>query len=174
MSKERVQQWCKHDLLGLLDRVQNTFPTSRIAFRTAPTVIDKKVRSGKVVSATSRDIELLYDCIASSMIEGKLFGKFEVIDYHAIVKELIDNSRNGQDFFRSDGYHPNSHVSTLYINEILRRVGAKPRDPDDPDAHPDVESDARTSGGRHDNDDDFAATAADDDYDDIDDGAELP
>jgi hypothetical protein len=171
VSQERVQRWCRHDLPGLLERVRKTFPTSRIAFRTAPTVVDAKVRQREWIgSASSRDVELLYGCVTSSMVEGKLFGKYEVIDYHAIVEKLALHSHNVPGLFRYDGYHPNWYASTLYINEVLRRVGAKPRDPDDPDAHPDVGANARTSGGRHDNDD-FALTAADDD---VDDGAHLP
>jgi hypothetical protein len=157
VSKQRVQQWCKHDLPGLLERVKSTFPTSRIAFRTAPTMIDKKAEGHEWF--TSRDIEMLYECVKSSMKKGKLFGKYEVIDYHAIVKEL--SRQHVPSLYRYDGYHPNWYASTIYVNAILRRVGADPRDPDIPVAHPDAGASLLIDGGRYD-DDDFSATAADD------------
>jgi len=162
VSSERVERWCRHDLPGLLELVQGTFPTSRIAFRTAPTVIDGKVQGHE--KFTSRDVEMLYDCVTSSTTEERLFGKYEVVDYHAIVKKLANDNVPG--LFKYDGYHPSWYPSMLYINEVLRRVGASPRDPDAHDAHPDVASNARIAAHGHDD----SATADDafgDDNDDI-------
>lgn len=174
VSRQRVQQWCKHDLPGLLERVQRAFPTSRIAFRTAPTIIDTKAERHEWF--TSHDIELLYECVTSSTEKGKLFGKYEIIDYRAIVKELADQHAPG--LYRYDGYHPNWYASTMYVHKVLRSLGVQPLDPELPhganlpssvmdgsvmDGAPELLID----GGRRydDDDDDFAATAADNDAD---------
>jgi len=153
VSSERVERWCRHDLPGLLELVQGTFPTSRIAFRTAPTVTDSKL-GGFFAKFTSREVEMLYDCITSSTTEGRLFGKYEIVDYHAIVKRLADD--HVPDLFANDGYHPSWYPSMLYINEVLRRVGASPQDPD--------ARDARVTGSRRDDaataDDEFADGSA--------------
>mmetsp|Transcript_59634 Transcript_59634/g.158562 ORF Transcript_59634/g.158562 Transcript_59634/m.158562 type:complete len:323 (-) Transcript_59634:96-1064(-) len=122
----RVQQWCKHDLPLLLQSVSEVFPTSRVAFRTAPT-IDHTPTHEKF---EKRDIELLYKCIVDSTQNGKLFGQYEIIDYHALMQPLID--RNVSDLFKADGYHPTQYPSALYINEVLRRVGVSSPDPPEP------------------------------------------
>mmetsp|Transcript_59632 Transcript_59632/g.158551 ORF Transcript_59632/g.158551 Transcript_59632/m.158551 type:complete len:323 (-) Transcript_59632:48-1016(-) len=122
----RVQQWCKHDLPLLLQSVSEVFPTSRVAFRTAPT-IDHTPTHEKF---EKRDIALLYKCISSSTTNGMLFGKYEVIDYHAIMAKLI--KRKVPNLYRIDGYHPSEYPSRLYVNEILRRVGMNPQDPPEP------------------------------------------
>jgi hypothetical protein len=160
VSRERVQQWCLHDLPGLLENVKNTFPTSRIAFRTAPTIIDTKAEGHEWF--TSRDIEMLYECVTSSMVKdfGILFGEYEVIDYHAIVKQLAGLRVPG--LYKYDGYHPNWYASIIYVHEALRRVGVQPRDPDLPHGA-NIDGANLISGGRRYDDDDFAATAADDD-----------
>jgi len=126
VTEGRVKQWCEHDLPNLLDQVSQIFPTSRIAFRTAPTID----HTPKYEKFEKHDIEMLYHCITSQTIEGMLFSKYEVIDYHAIMETLVE--RNVPDLFNADGYHPAWYPSTLYINEILRRVGLNPLDPPEP------------------------------------------
>jgi len=116
VTEARVQQWCQQDLPGLLGNVSEHFPRSRIAFRTAPTIQRDNIKMGK------RDIELFYKCITSSTgKQGQLFGKYDIIDYHAIMEKLID--RNVPGLFRDDGYHPTEYPSALYLNEVLRFVG---------------------------------------------------
>jgi len=126
VTEERVQQWCEHDLKKLLGHVSFYFPKSRVVFRTAPT-IDHTPHFEKF---EKKDIELLYKCISSSTTNGKLFGEYEIIDYHAIVQKLIDH--NLPDMFRDDGYHPGAYPSLLYVNEIMRRVGVNVQDPPEP------------------------------------------
>ncbi|CAK0825039.1 unnamed protein product [Prorocentrum cordatum] len=118
VSSERVEQWRQHDLPGLLELVQGTFPTSRIAFRTAPTVTDSKL-GGFFAKFTSREVEMLYDCITSSTTEGRLFGKYEIVDYHAIVKRLADD--HVPDLFANDGYHPSWYPSIPIIHALYQR-----------------------------------------------------
>jgi hypothetical protein len=138
----RVQQWCQHDLPLLMERVSAIFPTSRIAFRTAPTID----HTPKYEKFEKQDIDMLYQCIRSSTENGKsssmLFGKYEIIDYYAIMKKLID--RNVPDLFMKDGYHPTWYPSVLYFNEILRRVGLNPQDP------PQLNADARQDSSQAD------------------------
>jgi hypothetical protein len=124
VTEARVQQWCQHDLPGLLNNVSEHFPRSRIAFRTAPTIQRDNIKMGK------RDIELLYKCIRSSSTQGRLFGKYAIIDYHAIMEKLIKSNVPG--LFRDDGYHPTQYPSALYLNEALLHVGLPMRDPPEP------------------------------------------
>jgi hypothetical protein len=126
VTEERVQQWCQHDLPLLMNLTSEIFPTSRIAFRTAPT-IDHTPHHEKF---EKHDIEMLHQCIKSSTNKGMLFGKYEIIDYYEIVKNLID--RNVPHLFRDDGYHPGWYPSALYINDVLRSVGLNPKDPPEP------------------------------------------
>jgi len=126
VTEARVQQWCEHDLKKLLFYVSLFFPNSRVVFRTAPTIH----HTPNFEKFEKRDIEMLYKCISSATTNGKLFGEYEIIDYHAIVEKLIDH--NVPSLFRKDGYHPSSYPSILYANEILRRVGLTPQDPPEP------------------------------------------
>jgi len=126
VTEERVQQWCQKDVPYLLGNVSRAFPTSRIAFRTAPTID----HTPKYEKFEKRDIELLYKCISSNTKKGKLFGKYEVIDYHAIMNKLID--RKIPHLFNGDGYHPSSYASALYIKELLSRVGLNIPAPPEP------------------------------------------
>jgi len=126
VTEERVQQWCQQDVPNLLGKVSKKFPNSRIAFRTAPTID----HTPKYEKFEKRDIELLYKCISSSTKKGKLFGKYEVIDYHAIMNTLVD--RKLPDLFKVDGFHPAKYPSALYMTEVLRRVGLNLPDPPEP------------------------------------------
>lgn len=134
MPESRVAQWCQHDLPKLMGKVSRTFPGSRIAFRTAPTIqsdaISSSLEDGSFAKFERHDIETLYHCINSSTTNGLLFGKYEIIDFHAIMAKLID--RNVPNLFQEDGYHPNFYPSMLYMNEIFRRVGLNPQDPPEP------------------------------------------
>jgi hypothetical protein len=123
VTEARVRQWCTQDLRNLLEKVSEVFPTSRIAFRTAPTID----HTPKYEKFEKHDIEMLYQCISSSTTNGILFGKYELIDYHAMMENLIDH--NIPNLFKTDGYHPTWYPSALYINEVLRRVGLHPQDP---------------------------------------------
>jgi hypothetical protein len=129
---ERVRQWCVHDLPNLLGNVSEVFPTSRIAFRTAPTIMESLLPGHELEKFTRHEIEMLYDCINSSMVEGALFGKYEVIDYHEIMANISARGLPQHRLYRPDGYHPSSYPSALYVNEILRRVGVKPQDIPEP------------------------------------------
>jgi len=119
VTEERVQQWCQYDLPGLLGNVSKQFPKVRIAFRTAPTI----EHTPKYEKFEKRDIELLYKCIISNTNKGLLFGKYWVIDYHAMMNMLID--RKVPDLFRDDGYHPSPYPSAWYMKEVLARVGVE-------------------------------------------------
>lgn len=126
VTKERVQQWCEHDLLTLLSEVSAIFNTSRIVFRTAPTILRDNFKFRKA------DIELLYNCINSIRTQdNKLFGKYDIIDYHEIIQKQIDRHVTGLFNFQ-DGYHPTGYPSELYINDILLHVGLKMPDPPEP------------------------------------------
>jgi len=129
VTEARVQQWVDHDLKKLLSRVSSVFPNSRIVFRTAPT-IDHTPKFDKF---SKRDMDLLYKYISSSTTNGKLFGEYEIIDYHTILERLIDRRVPG--LFAEDGYHPSWYPSELYVNEILRRVGLNVQDPSEPKAN---------------------------------------
>jgi len=129
VTEERFQQWCQQDMPNLMKIVSQKFPTSRIAFRTAPTILF----TPKYEKFERHDVDMLYQCINSSTENGMLLGKYEIIDYHKIMEHLID--RKVPDLYMADGYHPTWYPSRLYVNEILRRVGLNPQDPVEPSQH---------------------------------------
>lgn len=131
-SSKRVGQWCQHDLPHLLKTVAEKFSSSRIVFRTAPTIGKPLAYGSKgyLEKFSKEDIELLYVCITSSMVGGKLFGKYEVIDYYAIMQNIL--VKFSKDAFLYDGFHPGQYASDLYVNDVLRLVGVKRPDPPEP------------------------------------------
>jgi len=130
VSDARVLRWCHHDLPGLLAKVSDVFPSSRVAFRTAPNCIHCPKPPDKLFS--NREIDGLYKCITSSTRGGKLFDKYEVVDFHAIMSNLsVDMDPTA--LYQEDGYHPSGHPSMLYMMEIIRLLGETPHAVD---AHP--------------------------------------
>lgn len=122
-SKKRVRQWCDHDLPLLLGSVQNAFPNSRVAFRTAPTFSGQK-QDWPWFSLTSRDVSDLYACVEEKTTDEGLYGKYTVIDYRELVHGL--KKRKMRDVFMKDGMHPDALPSLLYVNEIIKTVGSRP------------------------------------------------
>lgn len=131
-SEARLRQWCDHDMPNLLHRVWGAFSASRIVFRTAPTTARPIwLKPEGVPQFSDRGIEAMYDCVRRNSVKGKLFGKFDVIDYHGIVDELgykhlpaPGGQRSArvkdQEMWLHDGYHPNKEPARRYMNEILR------------------------------------------------------
>jgi len=117
----QLNRWCNKDLPSFLDKVAKAFPNSRIAYRTAPTV--SRVLKHELSKFSRASIEQLYQCVTSKTTGGKLYGKYEVVDYHALVQKQQDAGRG--DLFQEDGYHPERWLSELYMQEVLKLVGLK-------------------------------------------------
>eukprot|EP00747_Dinoflagellata_sp_TGD_P123299 gnl/TRDRNA2_/TRDRNA2_173793_c0_seq2.p1 gnl/TRDRNA2_/TRDRNA2_173793_c0~~gnl/TRDRNA2_/TRDRNA2_173793_c0_seq2.p1 ORF type:complete len:379 (-),score=23.00 gnl/TRDRNA2_/TRDRNA2_173793_c0_seq2:114-1250(-) len=104
---EQILHWCHHGVPELLGWVSSAFPQSRIAFRTPP-----RLRSDSRGRSTAA-LDAMTDCIRE-----ELFGKFDIIDFHDIVEEMIVNGKPKKTLY-ADALHP-SKVSTLgYFNELL-------------------------------------------------------
>jgi len=55
------------------------------------------------------------------MRNGKLYGKYEVIDYSQIMDDLIqERGADDPSLWLKDGYHPSAEPSRRYLNEIFR------------------------------------------------------
>jgi len=132
VSDARVRRWCQHDLPGLLAKVSDVFPSSRVVFRTAPNC--QNCPSGGALFGNPA-IDQLYKCITSSTRGGKLFDKYEVVDYYAIVKNIPADDPQASSLYESDGYHPSWYASLKYVNETLRLLGVTPSAPDTDDHH---------------------------------------
>jgi hypothetical protein len=132
VADERLIQWGNSDLFNMLNRVSEAFPQSRIVFRTAPTVHDPKYfvtkddTNGIVIH---RDVAVFSPDLVSKMNaevkkhlkKGKLYGKYEIIDYNKIMGGLI-KERGFRDptLWLKDGYHPRQEASRRYFNKILQ------------------------------------------------------
>lgn len=135
ITDERYKQWCDHDLPNLMENVSAAFPTSTVAFRTAPGFSGGE-QKWRWFSLNAVNVHELHECILRSMNEhGKLFGKYPVIDYRGIVDRLkkrgpgvVDQkSRRPLDnVFLKDGMHPDAYPSVLFINRILEFMGVEP------------------------------------------------
>lgn len=117
--QERVQQWCQHDLPGLMATVSRTFPDSRVAFRTAPECLTCSINK-----FTNRMIEQLHECITQSTRRGKLFGMYDIIDLRGLMQNLSAGAYR-EYAYREDGYHQSKYASLLYLNEVFRHLREK-------------------------------------------------
>jgi len=129
-SPKRLQQWCDHDLGRLMYQVQRSYNKSRIVFRTAP-ITAKPHRVEGVEQFSEAAIEFMHQCVKAKSRSGKLFGTFDVIDYHRLVDQLMPKNKSGKMMkdatqWLLDGYHPNKEPARLYINEILRLIDKPP------------------------------------------------
>lgn len=118
-SDAQVQKWCEHDLPSFLSNVSGVFPKSRIAYRTAPTVA--RILKHEISKFSRASVEKLYECVTRQTTGGKLFGKYDLVDYHAIVQAQVDAGKDN--LFQEDGYHPARWLSELYMQNVLKLVG---------------------------------------------------
>jgi len=129
VTDERLSQWGNSDLPQLLDRVSETFDKSRIVFRTAPTVyeskfplVDPNTRQHLDIAVFSPDaIYMMNNELSKHLIDGKLYGKFEVLHYDKIMNDLIkERGFRDPSLWLKDGYHPCGEASKRYFNQILQ------------------------------------------------------
>jgi len=117
-SKE-LQQWCNEGLKLHMDLVAANYPNSRIAFRTAPTVV--KPISGQ----TAEILEIMNECIAAHTHGDLLFGKFPVIRYHEMVDRMMTSSKDkgeSVEHLYCDENHPGPEISLAYAKMVADTV----------------------------------------------------
>jgi len=127
VTEERVRKWGDHDLHLLLTRVSEAFPTSRVVFRTAPTVHHPKflnepeLRNLNIAVISAEGVNMMNSELGRHMTEGKLYGQYQMVDYSGIMNELLEE-RGFADpsLWLKDGYHPSREPSRRYMNEVLR------------------------------------------------------
>jgi len=127
VTDERLSQWGDSDLRKLLHRVSETFNKSRIVFRNAPTVyktrflINSNTHQYSDVAVSSADaIYKMNHELHKHLRNGKLYGKFEVINYNKIMDDLIkERGFRDPSLWLKDGYHPSGEPSKRYFNKIL-------------------------------------------------------
>lgn len=125
---KHVQEWCARALPTLMGAVAGAFPRSRVVFRTAPATF-ANCSSKKAFSNGSDGhvcwhpgVDLLHECVMDSLSEGRLLGRYDVIDYYKIMADLW-KTFVPKKLYRSDGYHPGSFPAIRYFNEILALLG---------------------------------------------------
>jgi len=117
-SKE-LQQWCNGGLKSHMGLVAATYPSSRVAFRTAPTV------TKPFYGQTAEIIDIMQECIAAQTNGDRLFGKYSVIHFHDMVDRMMQSSKEkGQpvEDLYCDGIHPGPEISLAYANMVLDLV----------------------------------------------------
>lgn len=114
---EQLHKWCEEDIPTLLSLVEKTYPQSRVAFRTGPTVDREGAGQSK------ENIEKMRECILrhKDADTNLVYGKYSLIDYHRIVDLLVD-TRDAQSLWR-DARHPSCEASLLYVDQILALTG---------------------------------------------------
>ncbi|CAK0847471.1 unnamed protein product [Prorocentrum cordatum] len=134
VTADRLRQWGMRDLKNELARVSEAYNKSRIVFRTAPAVYKTKwVVSDtgyeyKDVAVFSNDgIRQMQKELRKHIKDGKLYGKYEVIDYSQIMDDLIqERGADDPSLWLKDGYHPkteSAEPSRRYLNEVFRLMG---------------------------------------------------
>lgn len=128
-TKANIERWCTTEVPQLLRWVQGAFPQSRIVFRTAPTVVTHQT------GQTRENIEMMRSCILNQVHAGRLFGSYELLDYHRLMDDLIETKvPNGlppvamfsstgakpTDYFFRDGRHPNEKAGQMYMEAVLK------------------------------------------------------
>lgn len=113
----QIQNWCSHEIPELLSWVDAAFPGSRIAFRTPPTV------QYKGMGESSENIELMQQCILGHTQGSRVYGKYDLIDYHGIMDDLI---KQGKDNLWLDNRHPGPEASHAYIDAMLKMLQLGP------------------------------------------------
>lgn len=116
-GEEQLRKWCGEDIPTLLSLVEKTYPQSRVAFRTGPTVDLEQAGQSK------ENIEKMRECILRhrDADTNLIYGKYTLIDYHRIVDVLADAGR-ARPLWR-DARHPTCEASLLYVDQILALTG---------------------------------------------------
>jgi hypothetical protein len=131
VSTARLQEWCDNDVNELLGWVQSAFPSSRIAFRTGPTV----ALNFSMYGQTGDSLDFMHHCIRGK-IDGRdmLFGEYTMIDFHGMVDKLIDvdgycgksaSDCGAESVFR-DSRHTGTMANLKYMNAVLYHVNHPP------------------------------------------------
>lgn len=114
-----LERWCNNDVPQLLTDVATIYPTSAIAFRTAPTVFGGHDNTGQHPLA----VDSMVDCLDHhSDAYGKIFGRFTVIDYHQFVDGTLQAAGASGASYYQDSLHPGAVLSLVYLNNVLNWV----------------------------------------------------
>lgn len=114
-----LQEWCNKDVPQLLADVSTIYPHSRIAFRTAPTVFPGYDMSGQ----NPLIIEKMVHCLDfRTDAYGKLYGAFDVIDYHKFVDTVLQTAGGLGASYYQDSLHPGKQLSLMYMNNVMNWV----------------------------------------------------
>lgn len=129
--ERRLQQWCDKDLDELLGWAQSAFPSSRIAFRTGPTVTNQATGFGQ----RKEYLDFMQQCVLGKMDKYRKFlGRYDVLDFHGIVDNLIadgfcktapKNCTDKSKLAFRDRRHPSRAANLEFMNAVLELVGAR-------------------------------------------------
>jgi len=124
--KKRISKWCDHDIPLLLQKVENLFGAEKTVFRTAP-FVEKDRKIGRHFIWSKKNIKQMYACLESNIVGGKLFGRFQVIDFHKMFADALELTDNKKAMWMKDGYHTSPMVTKTYADAILALLGSDDR-----------------------------------------------
>eukprot|EP00747_Dinoflagellata_sp_TGD_P183531 gnl/TRDRNA2_/TRDRNA2_38463_c0_seq1.p1 gnl/TRDRNA2_/TRDRNA2_38463_c0~~gnl/TRDRNA2_/TRDRNA2_38463_c0_seq1.p1 ORF type:complete len:365 (+),score=30.55 gnl/TRDRNA2_/TRDRNA2_38463_c0_seq1:80-1174(+) len=114
---KEVNQWCTTDLRWLMQLVQDSYQKSRIAFRTAPTVL------GRTSGQTPEVFEGMATCVKAQTYDELLFGRFDLVDYHQLVDDMIssykEKGHSPESLYKNEN-HPGSELDLAYFGILLK------------------------------------------------------
>jgi len=120
-SKERIGRWCDHDIPLLMQHVEDRFGRGKVVFRTAPDVREDR---GKMWS--KQNLQDMYTCIMSKLKDGKIFGRWRIIDFHKIFADAQASSASSASMWLPDGFHPTPEATRGYAYAIYTMLGLDP------------------------------------------------
>lgn len=128
-----INRWCEGELQELMGWVVETFPQSRVAFRTAPTVAGGfgfgAFYNGTQQGASEQVMHQMLECVKVNTKRGLLYGKYEVVPYHDLLDDLLEKQTElGLDpsALFMDFLHPARQVSMHYMNLVLEHLEMPP------------------------------------------------
>merc|ERR1719293_412420 len=104
---ENITSWCHQGVPEVLGWVRAAFPKSKIAFRTPPTMYAAEY--GRSPEA----LETMSHCI-----KEELRGKYDVLDYHAVVDDMLAEGWSRRALFK-DNTHPSKHPALSFLSDVL-------------------------------------------------------
>jgi len=114
-----INRWCYTDLPQLLQVVEDSYPRSRIAFRT-PSPVFLPNSYGQSPQIVNDMVKCVRD--RTDFVTKKVYSKYELIDFNKLVEQFFLHHRGPQTDFYEDVLHPGEQLSMAYMNAVLQWV----------------------------------------------------
>jgi hypothetical protein len=114
-----ISSWCHTDLPHLLQKAQDSYPHTKIAFRTPPPVF-----VGNEYGQSPPIVDEMVKCVRGKVdfVNKMVYSKYHMIDFNALVGQFFLHHPGPQLNFYADVLHPGEQLSMAYMNEVLQWV----------------------------------------------------